>query len=51
MTIKVENIGGIWYVNHKRLGIDFITEAEYMAVKEFINLKKRKNILKQLENK
>lgn len=49
MTIKIENIGGIWYVNHKRLGIDFITEAEYMAINEFIKeFKENKKYLKTI---
>ena len=50
MTIKIENIGGIWYVNYKRLGIYFITEAEYMAINEFIKeFKENKKYLKTIK--
>ena len=50
MTIKIENIGGIWYINHKRLGIDFITYAEYMAINEFIKeFKENKKYLKTIK--
>jgi hypothetical protein len=36
VTIIVENQGGIWYVNHKRLGHDKLSEMETTALNEFI---------------
>lgn len=34
--IKIENHSGIWYVNHKRLGHDKLSEMETTALNEFI---------------
>lgn len=36
MTVKIENIGGIFYVNGKRLGHDILSQAEIMVLNEFI---------------
>jgi len=36
MNIRIENIGGVWYVNGKRLGYDILTLAELSAINEFI---------------
>ncbi|WBV60280.1 hypothetical protein PFY12_14725 [Chryseobacterium camelliae] len=35
-VIRIENQGGVWYVNHKRLGHDPLTEFEISALNEFI---------------
>lgn len=44
MNIRIENIGGIWFVNAKRIGYDTLTHAELTAVNEFIKE------IKDLEN-
>lgn len=36
MNISIQNIGGIWYVNGKRLGYDSLSPAEVSAINEFI---------------
>lgn len=36
MNIRIENVGGIWYVNAKRLGYDILSHAEITALNEFI---------------
>ena len=36
MTVKIENIGGIFYINGKRLGHDILSQAETMVLNEFI---------------
>lgn len=36
MTVKIENIGGIFYVNGKRLGHDLLTKCEKDALNNFI---------------
>lgn len=35
VKIKIENIGGIFYVNGKRLGYDILTEMELQMINEF----------------
>lgn len=35
MIVRIENIGGIWYVNNKRLFHDQLTETETMAINDF----------------
>lgn len=45
MNIRIENIGGIWYCNGKRLGYDSLTPAEFSAINEFI--KEIKDLEKQ----
>lgn len=35
VTIRIENIGGIFYVNGKRLGYDTLTEMEIQMLNEF----------------
>lgn len=35
-VIKIENHSGIWYVNHKRLGHDKLSDMEISALNEFI---------------
>lgn len=36
MNIRIENIGGVWYVNGKRLGHDVLSQLEITAINEFI---------------
>lgn len=36
VTIVIENVGGIFYVNHKRLGHDKLSDMEITALNEFI---------------
>lgn len=36
MTVVIENIGGIFYINHKRLGHDILSDAETVFLNEFI---------------
>lgn len=36
MNINIQNIGGLWYVNGKRLGYDSLSPAEISAINEFI---------------
>ncbi|MDF2931260.1 MAG: hypothetical protein K0R36_591 [Chryseobacterium sp.] len=36
MNIRIENIGGIWYCNGKRLGYDILSHAEITAINEFM---------------
>lgn len=36
ITILIENVGGIWFVNHKRLGYDQLSPAEIDALNNFI---------------
>ena len=43
-TINIKNIGGIFYINGKRLGHDTLTPGELQALDEFIRE------YKQLEN-
>ena len=35
-TINIQNIGGIFYINGKRLGHDTLTTEELQALDEFI---------------
>ena len=35
MIVRIENIGGIWYINQKRLFHDQLTEVEIMAINDF----------------
>ncbi|SHJ21483.1 hypothetical protein SAMN05443429_11259 [Cruoricaptor ignavus] len=42
VIIEIKNIGGIWYVNGKRLGHDELTHAEMQALDNFY--KELKNI-------
>lgn len=35
MIVRIENIGGIWYVNNKRLGRDVLDKIEIESVNEF----------------
>ena len=35
-TINIQNIGGIFYINGKRLGYDTLTPEELQALDEFI---------------
>ncbi len=42
IKLSIENIGGIFYVNGKRLGYDNLTEFEIIALNEFI--KEYKNL-------
>ena len=35
-TINIQNIGGIFYINGKRLGHDTLTPEELQALDEFI---------------
>ena len=43
-TINIQNIGGIFYINGKRLGHDILSEAEKRAINEFIKeYKQNKN--------
>lgn len=35
-VIRIENQGGVWYVNHKRLGHDKLSDLEITALNEFI---------------
>ena len=35
-TINIKNIGGIFYINGKRLGHDTLTPEELQALDEFI---------------
>lgn len=36
MTVKIQNIGGIYYINGKRLGHDILTDAETNFLNDFI---------------
>lgn len=36
VTIIIENVGGIFYINHKRLGHDKLSDMEKTALNEFI---------------
>lgn len=36
MKVVIENIGGIFYINGKRLGHDILSEAEKNFLNEFI---------------
>lgn len=36
VTVIIENVGGVWYINHKRLGHDRLSEMEITALNEFI---------------
>lgn len=35
-TVLIQNIGGIWYINQKRLGHDKLTDTEIAAIDNFI---------------
>jgi len=35
MKIEIKQIGGVWYVNNKRLGHEELTFAETQALNEF----------------
>ena len=41
-TINIQNIGGIFYINGKRLGHDTLTPEEIQALDEFIREYKHK---------
>ena len=49
VTITIENIGGIFFINSKRLGHDILSDAEKNALNEFIKEYKHQN-LKQCYN-
>lgn len=36
VTVSIQNVGGIYYINGKRLGHDTLTEMEIMMLNEFI---------------
>lgn len=36
VKVKIENIGGIFYINGKRLGHDNLSELEKQVLNEFI---------------
>lgn len=40
MKIVIENKGGIFFVNGKRLGHDILSDAEKICINEFIKEKK-----------
>ena len=43
-TINIQNIGGIFYINGKRLGYDTLTPEELQALDEFISENKQAKI-------
>lgn len=43
MTVVIERIDGIYYINGKRMGHDELSEAEYVFLIEFIREMKQKN--------
>ena len=43
VTVIIENIGGVFYVNHKRLGHDKLSDMEKVALNEFIKEYKQSN--------
>ncbi|MCC3214990.1 hypothetical protein LIV57_06870 [Chryseobacterium sp. X308] len=43
VTVIIENVGGVFYVNHKRLGHDPLSEMETTALNEFIKEFKQSN--------
>lgn len=43
VTVIIENVGGVFYVNHKRLGHDKLSEMETTALNEFIKEFKQSN--------
>lgn len=51
-TINIQNIGGIFYINGKRLGHDTLTPEELQALDEFIReYKQSKNQRHGKQNK
>jgi hypothetical protein len=48
ISIKIENVGGIFYVNGKRLGHDVLTETEVTVLNEFIKEYKQNEAEKQI---
>lgn len=36
VTVKIENIGGVFYINGKRLGHDILSDLEKQVLNEFI---------------
>ncbi|WP_262887720.1 hypothetical protein [Chryseobacterium potabilaquae] len=42
IIIKIENVGGIFYINGKRLGQEPLSEFEQVALNEFIKEYKQK---------
>lgn len=36
VTVIIENVGGVFFVNHKRLGHDKLSDMEKVALNEFI---------------
>lgn len=36
VTVSIQNVGGIYYINGKRLGHDTLTEMELIMLNEFI---------------
>jgi hypothetical protein len=47
ITVTIENIGGIFYINGKRLGTDELTRMETIAINEFIREYKELEKIKQ----
>ncbi len=48
VTVTIENIGGIFYINGKRLGTDQLSQMETVAINEFI--KEYKELEKTKQN-
>ncbi|GEJ46062.1 hypothetical protein [Chryseobacterium sp. ON_d1] len=46
VTVIIENVGGVFYVNHKRLGHEPLSEMETTALNEFIKEFKQSNSCK-----
>ena len=42
VTVKIENIGGIYYINGKRLGHDLLSDLEKQILNDFIKEYKAK---------
>lgn len=42
VTVKIENIGGIFYINGKRLGHDILSDLERQILNDFIKKYKEK---------
>ena len=36
VSVKIENIGGVFYINGKRLGHDILSDLEKQVLNEFI---------------
>lgn len=42
VSVKIENIGGIYYINGKRLGHDLLSDLEKQILNDFIKEYKAK---------